>query len=303
MSKSSSGIGQEFTCILIICLVPHGGFVTAVFMQVALTHFSTTLSSQNQPHTIALHLDFLRRTQAGPAKFTVKDTKLGRQTSVIHITLSQGGREEVVGYLTNSNIATEVGVSFKTDYTLDPPPLPIDLSLVRQHQDDNWAPIPEMPFASFRRATLKTDFYFPRQGQRTRDSADEWIRFSNGERWTQTTLGYVCDMWPMPVEAFLHDQNPYDVSTIEGGKDKPKPARFWYPTLLLNLDVKKVLPEEGVEWLFVRVEAKQIKNGRMDLEVVIMDEAGELVALSHHVAFALGAERNLAKRKTDSSKI
>jgi hypothetical protein len=113
----------------------------------------------------------------------------------------------------------------------------------------------------------------------------------------------VCDMWPMPVEAFLHDQNPYDVSTIEGGKDKPKPARFWYPTLLLNLDVKKVLPEEGVEWLFVRVEAKQIKNGRMDLEVVIMDEAGELVALSHHVAFALGAERNLAKRKTDSSKI
>ncbi|PMD24832.1 hypothetical protein NA56DRAFT_642645 [Hyaloscypha hepaticicola] len=287
----------------VIGTVPHGGFVSAVFMQVALAHFSTTLSSQNQPHTIALHLDFLRRTQAGPAKFTVKDTKLGRQTSVIHITLSQGGREEVVGYVTNSNITAEVGVSFKTNYTLDPPPLPIDLSLVRQNQDDNWALIPEMPFASFRRATLKTDFYFPRQGQRTRDSADEWIRFSNGDRWTQTTLGYVCDMWPMPVEAFLHDQNPYDVSTIEGGKGTPAAARFWYPTLLLNLDVKKVLPEEGVEWLFVRVEAKQIKNGRMDLEIVIMDEGGELVALSHHVAFALGAERNLAKRKTDSSKI
>jgi acyl-coenzyme A thioesterase PaaI-like protein len=284
-------------------LVPHGGFVTAVFMQVASTHFSTTLSSQNQPHTIALHLDFLRRTQSGPATFKVKDTKLGRQTSVIHITLTQDGRDEVVGYLTNSNIKAESGVSFNTSYALNPPPLPVDFSLIKENKDENWAPIPEMPFASFRRATRKTDFYFPRQGQRKRSSADEWIRLLNGEKWTNISLGYVCDMWPMPVEAFLHDQNPYDVSTIEGGTGQLKPAKFWYPTLLLNLDVKKALPEEGVEWLFVRVEAKQIKNGRMDLEIVILDEGGDLVALSHHVAFALGAERNTAKRKTVSSKI
>ncbi|KAE9381353.1 hypothetical protein N431DRAFT_539023 [Stipitochalara longipes BDJ] len=284
--------------------VPHGGFVTAVFLQVASTHFSTTLSSQNQPHTIALHLDFLKRTESGPAKFTVKDTKLGRQTSVIHITLSQSDREEVVGYLTNSNLVTESGVTFSsTHYTLNPPPPTVDFSLIRQDKDENWAPIPEMPFASFRRATRKTDFYFPRQGQRKRSSADEWIRLANGEKWTNASIGYVCDMWPMPVEAFLHDQNPYDVSTIEGGKDKLKPAKFWYPTLLLNLDVKKALPDEGLEWLFVRVEAKQIKNGRMDLEIVIMDERAELVALSHHVAFAVGAERNIAKRTKGPSKI
>ncbi|PMD39752.1 hypothetical protein L207DRAFT_489623 [Hyaloscypha variabilis F] len=284
--------------------VPHGGFVTAVFLQVASTHFSTTLSSQNQPHTIALHLDFLKRTEAGPAKFTVKDTKLGRQTSIIHITLSQGDREEVVGYLTNSNIATESGVTLTpTKYTLNPPPPRVDFSLIKQDKDENWAPIPKMPFSSFRRATLKTDFFFPRQGQRKRSAADEWIRLANGEKWTNVSIGYVSDMWPMPVEAFLHDENPYDVSTIESGKGKLKPARFWYPTLLLNLDVKKALPDEGVEWLFARVEAKQIKNGRMDLEVVIMDEGGELVALSHHVAFAVGAERNIAKRNTGSSKI
>jgi hypothetical protein len=282
--------------------VPHGGFVTAVFLQVASTHFNTTLSSQNQPHTIALHLDFLKRTESGPAKFTVRDTKLGRQASVIHISLTQDGREEVVGYLTNSNLRTEAGVTFKSNYALTPPPLPVDFSLIKQAKDGNWAPIPEMPFASFRAATKKTQFFFPRQGQRPGNSADEWIRLQNSEKWTNASIGYVCDMWPMPVEAFLHEQNPYDVSTIEGGKDN-KPARFWYPTLLLNLDVKKALPEEGVEWLFVRVEAKQIKNGRMDLEIVIMDEVGELVALSHHVAFALDVSRNTAKRKAGSSKI
>lgn len=72
--------------------------------------------------------------------------------------------------------------------------------------------------------------------------------------------------------------------------------QMWYPTLLLNLDVKKALPEEGVKWLFSRVQAKQIKNGRYDLEVCLLDAKGELVAVSHHVVYAVSAERNTAGR-------
>jgi hypothetical protein len=107
-SKSST-----YRYLLTAVKVPHGGFVTATFLKVAQAHFNCTLSSQDQPHTIALHLDFLRRTQAGAALFTVRDTKLGRQASVIHVTLSQGSssnpREEVVGYITNSNFFLEKG--------------------------------------------------------------------------------------------------------------------------------------------------------------------------------------------------
>jgi hypothetical protein len=102
----------------------------------------------------------------------------------------------------------------------------------------------------------------------------------------------------MPVEAYIHDSNPYDVQNPD--KAKTPRAKFWYPTLLLNLDIKKSLPEEGVEWLFVRVDTKQIKNGRMDIDVVILDEAGEIVALSQHVSLAVGSERNVAERKTGS---
>ena len=65
----------------------------------------------------------------------------------------------------------------------------------------------------------------------------------------------------------------------------------------MNLEVKKTLPPEGVEWLFVRVRPKQIKNGRMDLEVVILDEQGDIVALSQHVCLILDAARNMAERK------
>lgn len=103
----------------------------------------------------------------------------------------------------------------------------------------------------------------------------------------------------MPVEAFIHDSNPYDVKDT-GGAGKSPSARFWYPTVLLNIDFKKPLPEEGVEWLFVRCATKQIKNGRMDLDIVILDEGGDIVALSHHVALAVGSERNVAERKTGS---
>jgi hypothetical protein len=296
--------------------VPHGGFIAACFLQVATAHFKSTLSSQNQPHTITLHLNFLRRTQTGPALFTVQDTKLGRQTSIIHVTLSQPKsnnakppfaatdlREEVVGYITNINIATETGVTFDTGYELSPPAPPVNLSLLRQDKDKNWARQGAMPFASFRKASQKVQFHFPRCGQVIRSIGDEWLCFSNGEKFTNESLGYLADTFPMPVEQFREDKNPYDVTPSGAQSAKAKPARYWYPTLVLNLDIKKALPEEGVEWLFGRVRAKQIKNGRMDLEIIIMDEGGDIVALSNHVCLVLGSERNTAARRHDTSKI
>jgi hypothetical protein len=189
---------------------------------------------------------------------------------------------------------TESGVSFPTTWSLTPPPQPVNLSLLAQDKDENWARKGKLPFSGFRKATEKTQFHFPRGGQRSKSTADEWIRLTTGEKWTNASLGYVADMWPMPVEAYLHSYNPYDIAN----KDKSKPAKFWYPTLLLNLEIKKTLPEEGVEWLFVRVDTKQIQNGRLDLDIVVMDEGGEIVATSQHVAFVVDAERNLAERKT-----
>jgi hypothetical protein len=220
---------------------------------------------------------------------------------VIHVTLSQNGWDEVVGYLTNSNILTESGITLTTNYSLNPAPLPVDLQLLQVNKDSNWAKELETPFAGFRKAAKKAEFYFPRVGQRKNGSADEWIRLASGENWTNASLGYVSDMWPMPVEAFINSSNPHDINP-RGERERPA-ARFWYPTLLLNLDVKKALPEEGVEWLFARVETKQIRNGRMDLDVVILDERGDIVALSQHVALVVGSDRNLAQRNKGTNKL
>lgn len=72
---------------------------------------------------------------------------------------------------------------------------------------------------------------------------------------------------------------------------------MWFPTVVMNLEAKTPLPEEGVEWLAVRVTAKQIKDGRFDLEISVRDVDGELVALSNHVALILSIERNTRRKK------
>jgi Thioesterase-like superfamily len=55
----------------------------------------------------------------------------------------------------------------------------------------------------------------------------------------------------------------------------------------MDVELKKPLPEEGVEWVFVRSQAKMIKDGRMDLEVWIFDPDMDVVAVSHHVCFVM----------------
>ncbi|KAK8136477.1 hypothetical protein PG984_004417 [Apiospora sp. TS-2023a] len=298
--------------------VPHGGIVTSVLLRCAALHFGTTLAAQAQPHAITLHAEFLRRTQAGPATLRVRDVKLGRQTSTVHVTLSQstghgsssGGskdeqeeREEVVAYITHTNLAVESGPTFETGWQLEPPPppQPSDFAALTRGGDDDahWAEWTAKPFPEFRKVIQQMRIYLPRSGRHAADSlCDEWIRFADpAQRFTDASLGLVSDLWPQVIESLVAARQP------PVDKKRQPLAKFWYPTLLLNLDIKKALPAEGVEWLFVRVRAKQILNGRQDLEVVILDQQGEIVALSHHVALVLDAKRNTAKRRSPSSKM
>ncbi|KAI9757117.1 MAG: Geranylgeranyl transferase type-1 subunit beta [Chaenotheca gracillima] len=285
--------------------VPHGGYVTSLFMLVATRHFNTTLAKQKQPHTITLHVEFLRRTQVGPGTFTVRDVKLGRQTSTIQVTLVQDGRDEVTAFLTNSNIHTESGLTAQTNWRMEPAPAPVDLSKLREGTDAQWQLMKQLPFANFRKATQRIKFHFPKAGPPHRSIGDEWITFQSGEKFTNESLGMVSDTWPQLIENY-REISPYDIQgkpmdqATNGPPIIPSGATYWFPTLLLNLDVKKALPPGGVEWLFVRVRAKQILNGRLDLEIIILDDVGDIVALSHHVCFVLDASRNLAARNQGS---
>lgn len=270
--------------------VPHGGVVTANLLAVAKLHFDTTLRAQKQPHTLALHADFLRRTEVGPCRFRVTDTKLGRQTSVIHVSLSQG-REEVVAYITRANLGAEEGPSLDTEYALHPPPPSVDLARLAAGTDAQWERQGEMPYAAFRKATTKVDYNFPRAPGHM-SIGDEWIRLVSGEGFTNEALGFAADIFALPAERMRDEQ------ARRAGEDGSK-GIYWYPTVLLNLEFKKLLPPEGVQWLFSRCQTKRVQNGRMDIEIVLADAEGDIVALSHHICMIVPAARNIAPRRGD----
>jgi hypothetical protein len=201
--------------------------------------------------------------------------------------MEQDGRQEVVAYVTNSNTDTETGFTADSGFRASPPVPSVDMSKLEKDEDPNWKYIPALRYADFRKATKRLHFYLPRNEQAAKHLADEWICFSDGTSFTDSSVAFAADIFPLLVESLRKED------------DGP----FWYPTLLLNLDVKKSLPAEGVKWLQVRVEMKKVFKGRMDLEVFVHDAEGDLVALSHHVGYVVDASRNTAARRTGTAKI
>ncbi|KAK6218708.1 hypothetical protein LQW54_002631 [Pestalotiopsis sp. IQ-011] len=283
----------NFTDEWCIGSVPNGGVVTSVLQSVAQEHFRTTLRAQNQPDCISLHADFVQRTSAGPAVVRVEDLKLGRQTSTVRLTLVQEGRNEVLAVLTHASIARESGLTLPTAWRLDPAPPPADLDKLAVHgMDGTWAECKSLR-PDFRKASLNVNMYTVKPtGRVDRGVVEQWIKLRSGEHFTNASLGFLSDMFPLMVESYAEDGE-----AVRGaGVSERQLYRHWYPTLALNLDVKKLLPEGGAKWMFVRVQSKMIAHGRKDLEVIIMDEKKEIVALSHHVAMILDGSRNTAKR-------
>lgn len=69
-----------------------------------------------------------------------------------------------------------------------------------------------------------------------------------------------------------------------------------YPTACLSVEVKKD-PREA-EWLFMRIRSHKIVNGRFDEEVQVVDEGGDLVALSKHVCLSVEQRRRDPRKMT-----
>ena len=275
---------------------------------------STTPKTAHQKDVLNCHLEFLRRTTPGLAVFTVQDIKIGSRISNLHITLSQGEdvnhlQDEALGYFTMSNFAKEEGQSLETGWQLLPRPLPIDLKQCEEiGQDDNWHWMSKLAFPEFRKATQHIKMHLMKPDRipnhHQAGKVDQWVRLCPQEqpgKWTNDSLGFAVDMFPQVVEVILDGGMTHLQRGLHGEKTGQQPiARGWYPTLSLNLDVKKGLPDQGVEWLFVRMQAKRIRNGRMDLDIYVLDEAGDLVASSTHQSLVVGVDRNTAKRTKKS---
>ena len=274
--------------------VPNGGYVASVMYQAVERHVRNLGLGQD---IISAQFQYVNRTQIGQAKIAIETIKIGRATSTFHAVLLHGTRKCVLGYFV-CLAATTDGLTLATGWQLLPPTPPIDFERAVKGLDSNWSSeagriqIDHLASLGFVRAVEGVfESYYRRQPER-KGLEDAWVRLSSGERLTNATLPLVADAKPYVVESWR---------PLPGeGSDAASFSRndpFWYPTLVMNLDIKKLLPKEGVEWLFIRTEARKIDQGRLDLQVSVLDQGGDLVAVASHINLVLSASRNLGNKK------
>lgn len=147
--------------------------------------------------------------------------------------------------------------------------------------------------------------------ERAKQVVDQWAELAPGgtpAQWSNEALVYLADIFPMALDRMgametlrAGTANVTAIpSTAQSGPDGvPKDlglAQFWYPTVTMNIDLKSRLPPEGVKWLYSRVVTRMVRGSRADLEVLILDQNGELVATSTQVALIVDPARNTKGR-------
>jgi hypothetical protein len=292
------------------------------------------MASRNQPDAFTAHFEFPGRTSQGPAIITAEDIKLGAQLSTVHLTLWQGGgllphapwvtrgvsRRTVLCYATLADLRAMSGITIETGWEASPAadlpsPMPDFDALSSQMSkeeggccDGFWEEQVTPPGKVYR-SLHNWRFFLPRSGTITPGVVDMWVCRSNREeRVTQAGLAYLMDSFPYNLHMWL--MSP-DVRAIlqtprEGGSERvqrvhkknDRRAELWFPTVVMNVEVKTALPEEGLDWVAVRVQSKVIRDGKFDTDVMVRDTSGEVIALSQTVSMIVSMERNTARKVT-----
>lgn len=261
-----------------------------------------------------MQLSYIRRSDIGKGTLTVKDIKLGARISVIHITLTQNNRDKVIGYITMSDPVSETGVTMPTGWTAQPsvpdwvPPREDSTGQTDGKEASAWRKI-ILPNAEFRRAANQVEFYELQNPSEGVGFVSHWTRLrptgpkGGIGRWTPEAIALLLDIFPVTLGRLEHVVHRA-LSGEENPKGKPPPV--WFPTLGLALDFKKPVMDD-VEWLYSHITVKSLRNGRMDVQVVLLDQKGEVVAVSTQASLVMSAERNAGtkagEKKTEAGRL
>ncbi|KAL6719968.1 hypothetical protein ACLMJK_001889 [Lecanora helva] len=272
----------------------HGGFVASAILSAIREHFKSTLEKQRQPHTFDIQLNFLRPVTVGKCQVDIKDIKIGLKRSTIQFALRRNSIDHVVGYASNIDMEAEQGLSYPTSFKLQYPPPKAKFENLLNDCDPHWASL-RIPWSpnSYLKAGTQLCWFTPAKGSDNPSVIDIWFTpLSPDETFTTEMVGSIADHWG----CLLDNLHPHSVWSTEYmaaatkerdmtmGTDLSKAPVGFY-TSSISMEIKKQLPPEGVRWLFTRAQAKKIYNGRLDMEVLVLDEGDDLIAVSHQTVF------------------
>jgi len=87
------------------------------------------------------------------------------------------------------------------------------------------------------------------------------------------------------------EENPGVALEIENTVAQALTATEFNSTVALDIQFVRRLPEGGVKWVFSRTTVKSMLGGRLELEVAILDEGGELVCSAQQLNLVLDVQR------------
>ena len=203
------------------------------------------------------------------------------------------------------------GITLDLGYEISPKPAMPDLAKLSHHgHDARWVgfTFPGHP-QSLLKASSHVKLFVPIAGPPRRDITDIWLSPSSPHAtFTTESLGFVADSWHRVPENNLPYPTWDNASMVSAARQRAEGrladteigselSTYWYLTLNLSLEIKKLLPRGGVRWLFVRAQVREVRNGRMGAEVMIFDQDGGLVALSHQICHAVENTEALKKKQ------
>ncbi|KAI2602067.1 thioesterase family protein [Hypoxylon sp. NC1633] len=298
----------------------HGGTVAAVIHHIAVTHLSTTLAAQNQPDILTFHVEFLRACEARDSTVSVTDLKLGTGTSTLQLQLSQGNKVRAVALATSTDLTRPVGPSARTAWAalqLQHPPAPPtpDFAAVLAHRPDaHW--LPTRIAGEIAPFTARVLMLYPREGFPVDGVCDTWCGFADagGERMDATYLALMTDCISSMSDTLLRNGGIFDARRAfadvrdwaarnpgvpaERTNSLAEAARVsvFDITLTLDIEFKRRVPPEGLQWVFTRIATRMLDGGRMDLDITLCDEKMEILCLARQVVLVLDAKRRFAQK-------
>ncbi|KAL5356181.1 thioesterase-like superfamily-domain-containing protein [Aspergillus floccosus] len=313
-----------------------GGLIACIMSKYALSYASEHPKTKSQTTVHSANVHFLRPVfpEHGRVALNLHELSICRARSTLSVELFQDGPKMCASAIVAVSDFSLPGITVSTGWQLTPPPRPVNLDGLSSHSDPDWICYhPAFHTDGFLRAGSYAQIYVPTDGTHSSHYAEQWIApgwdcspagsSSNEARWTTDMLQFVVDIG-LGIPQNLYPTSPNgplpvgsSAATLEfaAAQKKARDAgetswrllatdgstvlhpQLIHFTLSMSTEVKKELPPDGVRWLYLRSEVKSIRNGRMDLEVLLCDQGMELVALSRQVAVLIPSMNKKRKNR------
>ncbi|KAL3455478.1 thioesterase-like superfamily-domain-containing protein [Aspergillus heterothallicus] len=273
----------------------HGGYLCSLLISASREYARATgLVELNQPDPLSMHVQFLDLAPQGPLHVRFTTLKSGSRSSVVQGEICSAGEATKDGTSTRKRtytlaICTMGNLSDRTGISIDFPPH----ALPNRETDcarwtDAFAFYASPPTAACRVYTPKggpNPLWSPAVGQHKRD---QWDKLDNGENFRLEHLGLLADI----VAVIPLNYQPAGMKSL---------IKFNVPSVSLTFDFVQD-PAGRIEWILNRATMNRLQNGRFDMDLLMIDEEGNLIAAIKHQSLMFERKRHLGKEAGKKTK-